>query len=98
MRARFTALLLGRDPITTIVGVLNFLCNTLGLMMLKPANVAPASRIGDSRRSNDPRHLDAPHVAPTPSTPIHAALPSPPSCPFRPAPTHPPPPPPSLPT
>src|SRR6267143_4073446 len=74
IRARFTALLLGRDPITTIVGVLNFLCNTLGLMMLKPANVAPASRIGESRSRSELSDLDATLVASNPSTVIRATL------------------------
>src|SRR2546422_10663975 len=62
-RARFTALLSGRDPITTIVGVLNFLSNTLGLITLKPPKVAPASRIGDSRARSELSILDATPVA-----------------------------------
>jgi hypothetical protein len=73
-RARFTALLSGRDPITTIVGVLNFLSNTLGLIILKPPNVAPASRIGDCRARSELSILDAALVASNPSTPIHAVL------------------------
>src|SRR6267143_6112793 len=74
IRARFTALLLGRDPITTSAGVLNFLCNTPGLMMLKPPNVAPASRIGESRNWSELSNLDATDVASNPSTLIQAAL------------------------
>ena len=73
-RARFTALLSGRDPITTIVGVLNFLSNILGLITLNPPNVAPASRIGDSRARSELSILDATPVASNPSTPIHAVL------------------------
>jgi len=57
-----------------IVGVLNFLCNTLGLMMLKPANVAPASRIGESRSWSELSNLNAADVASNPSTLIQAAL------------------------
>src|SRR5437870_10643852 len=73
-RARFTALLSGRDPITTIVGILNFLSNVLGLIILNPPNVAPASRIGDSRARSELSILDATPVASNPSTPIHAVL------------------------
>src|SRR2546422_122872 len=73
-RARFTALLSGRDPITMIVGVLNFLSNILGLITLNPPNVAPASRIGDSRARSELSMLDATPVASNPSTPIHAVL------------------------
>src|SRR5205809_8122504 len=73
-RARFTALLSGRDPITTIVGVLNFLSNTLGLITLNPPNVAPASRIGDSRARSELSILDATRAASNASTPVHAGL------------------------
>jgi hypothetical protein len=73
-RARFTALLLGREPVTTIVGVLNFLCSTLGLIMLNPANVAPASRIGKSCGLSELIIFDVAAVASSPSTVIQAAL------------------------
>src|SRR5438445_8827244 len=73
-RARFTALLSGRDPITMIVGVLNFLSNIIVLITLNPPNVAPASRIGDSRARSELSMLDATPVASNPSTPIHAVL------------------------
>src|SRR5260370_41612098 len=51
-----------------------FLCSPLELIILKPANVAPASRMGESRGWSETSNLDATIVASNPSTLIQAAL------------------------
>src|SRR6266566_6269556 len=73
-RARFTVLLFGQDPTTTIVGTLNFLCSLRGSIRLKPPNVTPASRIGQFEKEKASNNFSARSVPSIPSTPIHPAL------------------------